>query len=182
MNTTAAKRRTPASKKAEKKYDATKDPVVKAYASFVKNNFYFRAGAGRYGTGLFAVRDIPRGTRMVAGHPPGTHIPSAGKKEYAAMAKKGVYTTAADYKKLGLTDRQIALMKDFACRGDNREYVPIIQPYDMLFPPLYQYSNHSDRPNVKVEGYHLVALRKIKNGEELYHDYRETCGPDELIF
>lgn len=166
MNTTAAKRKTPASKKAEKKYDVTRDPVVKAYANFVKNNFYFRAGAGRYGTGLFAVRDIP----------------SAGKREYAAMAKKGVYTTTADYKKLGLTDRQISLMKDFACRGDNREYVPIIQPYDMLFPPLYQYSNHSDRPNVRVEGYHLVALRKIKNGEELYHDYRETCGPDELIF
>ena len=180
----SGKTKAAASKKspAVKKVDPTKDPVVKDYAKFVKNNFFFRAGAGKYGSGLFAVRDIPKGTRMVAGHPPGTFIPSKGKKEYKAMTKKPHYLTVADYKKLGLTMRQIALMQDFSCRGSNVNYVPIIQPYDMLFPPLYQYSNHSDKPNVEVQGYHLVALRKIKNGEELYHDYRVTCSPNEIIF
>ena len=119
---------------------------------------------------------------MVAGHPPGTFIPlpKNGKKVHNAV-KDNMYKVD-DLSKRGLTKTQIGLMQDFSCRGSNATNVPIPDIYSMLFPPMFQFSNHSENPNVRVEGYHLVALRKIKTGEELFHDYREVCGPNEIIY
>jgi hypothetical protein len=165
----------------------TVDSATKKYVNFVKNNFFFRVSGSKYGAGLFAVRDIPKGTRMIAGYPPKTRIPfkgkngSNGKSEYNGV--KGKTFSVSQLKKLGLTMRQISLMQDFVCRGKKRNNVPIPEITSMMFPPPYQFSNHSENPNVDVQGYHLVALRKIKNGEELVHDYRITCNdPNEIIY
>ena len=167
--------------KTEKKSTTKKpDTAFKNYVKFVKKNFWIRVGAGKFGAGLIAVQDIPKGTRIVAGHPPGTYIPAPGKKEYNKV-KNRVFTVK-DFADAGLTKEQISLMQDFVCRGSNRNAVPIPFVYDMLFPPMYQFGNHSDNPNVEVQGYHLVALRKIKKNEELFHDYRQTCSPNEIIF
>ena len=158
------------------------------YVNFLKHNFYFRISASKYGAGLFAVRDIPKGTKMIAGHPSGTRIPyegkngSSGKKEYNKAKKNKRPYKISELLKLGLTKRQIQLMQDFVCRGYDRNEVPLPQPRDVFYPPPYQFSNHSDKPNTKQVGHHLVALRKIKNGEELTHDYRVTCNnPDEPV-
>ena len=158
------------------------------YVQFLKQNFYFRVSGSKYGAGLFAVRDIPKGTKMIAGHPPGTKIPykgkngSSGVKEYNKSKKNKRPYKIFELLKLGLTKRQVQLMQDFVCRGYDKKEVPLPQPRDVFYPPPYQFSNHSDKPNTKQVGHYLVALRKIKNGEELTHDYRVTCdNPYEHI-
>jgi len=153
----------------------------KAYAKFVKNNFWYRISSGKYGAGLIAVQDIPKGTVMVGGHPTGTYIPTKGKKEYKGV-KNGTYNVQ-QFLEAGLTMSQISLMQDFVCRGSNKNNVPIPHVYDMLFPPMYQFGNHSDKPNVKVVGHNLVTLKKIKEGDELFHNYKKVCpGKNEILY
>jgi hypothetical protein len=36
------------------------------------------------------------------------------------------------------------------------------------------YMNHSPRPNIRVDGTHLVAIRQIYAGDELVFNYNET--------
>jgi hypothetical protein len=154
---------------------------MKDFSKYLKQHFNFRVQKSKYGTGLFAVQDIPKGRKCIAGHPPRTFIPvpTGGHKKYNKVAD--LYKTKTQWKKAGLTDPQISLMQDFMCRGSNKEYVPIPHLYDIMYPGLYQFSNHSSKPNIRIDGHYFVALRNIKQGEEIFHDYKKICGKNELI-
>jgi hypothetical protein len=163
---------------------------MKAFGAYLKRTFTFRAKKSKYGTGLFALRDIKKGEKCVAGHPPGTKIPLPENTRKALAMYKAVKdfgwetSTESNWKKAGLTKSQMQVMQDFMCRGRDPKYVPVPHPHDLFYPGLYQFSNHSTRPNIKIDGHHFVALRNIKEGDEIKHDYRKIC-PDtsmELIF
>ena len=47
-----------------------------------------------------------------------------------------------------------------------------------VLDPIVKYIKHSFDPNVRVEGHSLVAIRKIKPGDEIKRNYYET---EEII-
>ena len=155
---------------------------IKNYAGFLKKHFNFRVGKSKYGAGLFAAQDIPKGRKCIAGHPPKTYIPVPKGAQAKYRQVRNVYSVEDDWKKHGVSKTQISMMQDFMCRGSNRKYVPVPNIYDTLYPGLYQFSNHSEKPNVKIEGHYFVALKNIKEGEEILHDYRKICSKNEIIF
>ena len=126
------------------KYDDIKK--MNNFGNYLKRTFTFRAKKSKYGTGLFALRDIKKGEKCVAGHPPGTRIPLPENTKKAMTMYNAVkdfgwdVSTEKNWLKAGLTKSQIQVMQDFMCRGKNPKYVPIPHPYDMFYPGLYQVS------------------------------------------
>jgi hypothetical protein len=47
-----------------------------------------------------------------------------------------------------------------------------------VLDPIVKYIKHSFDPNVRVEGHSLVAIRKIREGDEIKRNYYET---EEII-
>lgn len=47
-----------------------------------------------------------------------------------------------------------------------------------VLDPIVKYIKHSFDPNVKVEGHSLIAIRKIREGDEITRNYYET---EEII-
>ena len=105
-----------------------------------------------HGIGVFAIRDIPKGTK---------NIFSEGFGEWIKISKSEVEALPRHSKDL---------IENHCLFDDTDYYVP---EYGFKLLDLVIYLNHSDQPNVISlnEGAHFQAIRDIKEGEELLVDY-----------
>lgn len=104
------------------------------------------------GIGVFALRDIPAGTRGLFSKGVGEWIP-VPKKEVAA-----------------LPDHARALIENYCLYDDDHYFVA---DYGFKVMDLVNYLNHSDEPNLASirDGEDFETLRDIQCGEELFIDY-----------
>ena len=105
-----------------------------------------------HGIGVFAIRDIPKGTK---------NIFSQGVGEWIKVSKQEVDALPQHSKDL----------IENHCRFDEDHY--FIPDYGFKLVDLVIYLNHSESPNVISlnEGEQFEALRDIATGEELLVDY-----------
>ncbi len=105
-----------------------------------------------HGIGVFAIRDIPKGTRDLF---------SQGVGEWIKL-------TIAEVEALPKHSRD--LVENHCLFDEDHYYVP---DYGFKLVDLVVYLNHSDTPNVISinEGEYFVATRDIAAGEELLVDY-----------
>ena len=118
----------------------------------LQTEVYCRLGISPvHGIGVFAIRDIPKGTKPLS---------SLLKIKEFSFSKKEINKLHASVKK------EVRMF----CYYDKDEYlVPSIglNSMNMAF-----YMNHSKTPNVEFQKNNdIVALRKIKANEELFFDY-----------
>lgn len=117
------------------------------------DNVYCRLKQSKYGVGVFAIRDIPKGTNPFIGCYNGEFIP----------IEKDIIDKLSDPIK--------EMIIDFCPFEDNKYYVPEdgLQSIDISF-----YLNHSKEPNMQEDegGLNFFSARNIMAGEELTVDYR----------
>jgi SET domain-containing protein len=113
-----------------------------------------------HGIGVFAIQDIPKGTK---------NIFSEGVGEWIKITK-------AEVEALPLHSR--ALVENHCLFDEDHYFVP---DYGFKLIDLVIYLNHSDTPNVVSvnEGEYFEALRDIKSGEELFVDYGTIVDSQE---
>ena len=113
-----------------------------------------------HGIGVFAIQNIPKGTK---------NIFSEGVGEWIKITK-------AEVEALPLHSR--ALVENHCLFDEDHYFVP---DYGFKLIDLVIYLNHSDTPNVVSvnEGEYFEALRDIKSGEELFVDYGTIVDSQE---
>ncbi len=112
------------------------------------------------GIGVFALRDIPAGTRGLF---------SKGVGEWIAVSKKEVAS---------LPDHARALIENY-CLYDEENY--FIADYGFKVMDLVNYLNHSESPNLISirDGEDFETTRMIHAGEELFIDYGSIVDSPE---
>ena len=105
-----------------------------------------------HGIGVFAIRDIPKGTQDIF---------SQGFGEWIEVSREEVES---------LPEHSRALVENH-CLFDEKSY--FIPEYGFKMVDLVIYLNHSETPNVISinDGERFEAIRDIKVGEELLVDY-----------
>ena len=113
-----------------------------------------------HGIGVFAIRDIPKGTR---------NIFSQGVGEWIKL-------TIAEVE--ALPKHSMDLVEHHCLFDEDFYYVP---DYGFKLVDLVIYLNHSDTPNVVSinEGEYFEAISAIKVGEELLVDYGTIVDSEE---
>ena len=113
---------------------------------------YCRLGVGKYGVGVIAIRNIPKGVDPFFDPTPAKWI-SVTPKELE-----------------GQPDSIKKLINDFCPLQDGKYWVP---SNGMNSIAVGYYLNHSKEPNmIAVDGGEaFVTRRSIKKGEELFSDY-----------
>lgn len=112
------------------------------------------------GIGVFALRDIPAGTRGLF---------SKGVGEWIPVSKKEVAS---------LPDHARALIENY-CLYDEENY--FIADYGFKVMDLVNYLNHSETPNLISlrDGEDFETTRLILSGEELFIDYGSIVDSQE---
>lgn len=125
----------------------------KQIVSHLKSDIYCRLGTGRLGIGIFAIKDIPRGTDIF----------KSSKRIYVKVSREEIEKEKID-------DGVLKMLEDFFVEREGFFYIPKngFSDVDISF-----YLNHSYSPNVKFdeENDAIISLRDIKKGEELFSDY-----------
>ena len=105
-----------------------------------------------HGIGVFAIRDIPKGTQDIF---------SEGIGEWIQVSKEEVEV---------LPSHSRALIENHCLFDDKNYFIP---DYGFKLVDLVIYLNHSDTPNVISinDGEKFEAIRDIVCGEELFVDY-----------
>ena len=113
-----------------------------------------------HGIGVFAIRDIPKGT---------SNIFSKGVGDWIKVSKEEVDALPQHSK--DLIDNHCLFDEDFY----------FIPDYGFKLVDLVIYLNHSDTPNVISlnDGEEFEAIRDIANGEELLVDYGTIVESEE---
>lgn len=112
------------------------------------------------GIGVFAIRDIPAGTRGIFSKDAGEWIP---------VSRAEVDT---------LPDHSKKLIENY-CLYDEDNY--FIANYGFKVMDLVNYLNHSDKPNLRSinDGEDFETLTDIAEGEELFLDYGSIVDSSE---
>ena len=113
-----------------------------------------------HGIGVFAIRDIPKGTQDIFSQGVGEWI-EVSKEEVEALPKHS---------------RDLV---ENHCLFDEQSY--FIPDYGFKLVDLVIYLNHSDTPNVVSinDGERFEAIRDIACGEELFVDYGTIVEGEE---
>ena len=113
-----------------------------------------------HGIGVFAIRDIPKGTQDIFSQGIGDWI-EVSKEEVEALPKHS---------------RDLV---ENHCLFDEKSY--FIPDYGFKLVDLVIYLNHSDSPNVVSinDGERFEAIRDISCGEELFVDYGTIVEGEE---
>ena len=113
-----------------------------------------------HGIGVFAIRDIPKGTKDLF---------SKGFGDWIKVSKEEVEQMPKHSKDL---------IENHCLFDEDHYYVP---EYGFKMVDLVIYLNHSETPNVISvnEGEYFEAIRDIKLGEELFVDYGTIVDHDE---
>jgi SET domain-containing protein len=102
-----------------------------------------------HGIGVFAIRDIPKGTYVFSGD----------NDEMVWVKASGTNHLEKEVKKL---------YRDFCVSRDGKYGCP--KNFNLLTPAWYL--NHSKKPNMTADkNYDFYSTRRIKKGEELTVDY-----------
>jgi SET domain-containing protein len=126
----------------------------KEFLSSLKST-YTRLGVSKNGVGVFAIRDIPKGTDPFRACDPFGGVLRISERELEA-------SDAPKEAKM--------LVKDFCALQEGYYFVP---NYGIDAIDKSYYLNHSKTPNMKAVrgGAEFVSSRKIRKGEELTADY-----------
>jgi len=113
-----------------------------------------------HGIGVFAIRDIPKGTK---------NIFSQGVGEWIKVSKQEVDA---------LPQHSKDLIENHCLFDEDHYFIP---DYGFKLVDLVIYLNHSESPNVISlnEGEEFEALRDIASGEELLVDYGTIVESEE---
>jgi hypothetical protein len=113
-----------------------------------------------HGIGVFAIRDIPKGTK---------NIFSKGVGDWIKVSKEEVDA---------LPQHSKDLIENHCLFDEDFYFIP---DYGFKLVDLVIYLNHSETPNVISlnEGEEFEAIRDIANGEELLVDYGTIVECDE---
>ena len=113
-----------------------------------------------HGIGVFAIRDIPKGTK---------NIFSKGVGDWIKVSKEEVDA---------LPQHSKDLIENHCLFDEDHYFIP---DYGFKLVDLVIYLNHSETPNVISlnEGEEFEAIRDIANGEELLVDYGTIVECDE---
>ncbi len=113
-----------------------------------------------HGIGVFAIRDIPKGTK---------NIFSQGVGEWIKVSKEEVDA---------LPQHSKDLIENHCLFDEDHYFIP---DYGFKLVDLVIYLNHSESPNVISlnEGEQFEALRDIATGEELLVDYGTIVESEE---
>ena len=113
-----------------------------------------------HGIGVFAIRDIPKGTK---------NIFSKGLGDWIKVSKEEVDA---------LPQHSKDLIENHCLFDEDFYFIP---DYGFKLVDLVIYLNHSETPNVISlnEGEEFEAIRDIANGEELLVDYGTIVESDE---
>lgn len=108
--------------------------------------------SGVHGIGVFAIRDIPKGTK---------NIFSSDDAEWHKISRKEVDDLPAHAKEL---------VENHCLYDDDHYFIP---EYGFKLFDMAVFLNHSDTPNIRSvnDGAHFEAIRDIASGEELFLDY-----------
>ena len=122
----------------------------------LRDNVYCRiAASSLHGVGVFAIRDLPKGTNPFQG---------SGDPEIVAVPAALVFENSE------ITDEVKALVKDFYAVEKGVIY---FSDHGFNRLDISYYMNRSDNPNVEfiAANYTVRTTRDIKKGEELTVDY-----------
>jgi SET domain-containing protein len=135
----------------------TKEALLK---DLQKDTYVMIKPSPLHGIGVFAIRDIPKGTRDIF---------SQGVGEWIKL-------TIAEVEALPNHSRD--LVENHCLFDEGYYYVP---DYGFKLVDLVIYLNHSETPNVISinEGEFFEAIRDIATGEELLVDYGTIVDCDE---
>ena len=113
-----------------------------------------------HGIGVFAIRDIPKGTK---------NIFSKGVGDWIKVSKEEVDA---------LPQHSKDLIENLCLFDEDHYFIP---DYGFKLVDLVIYLNHSETPNVISlnEGEEFEAIRDIASGEELLVDYGTIVESDE---
>ena len=113
-----------------------------------------------HGIGVFAIRDIPKGTK---------NIFSKGVGDWIKVSKEEVDA---------LPQHSKDLIENHCLFDEDHYFIP---DYGFKLVDLVIYLNHSETPNVISlnDGEEFEAIRDIANGEELLVDYGTIVESDE---
>lgn len=113
-----------------------------------------------HGIGVFAIRDIPKGTK---------NIFSKGVGDWIKVSKEEVDA---------LPQHSKDLIENHCLFDEDHYFIP---DYGFKLVDLVIYLNHSETPNVISlnEGEEFEAIRDIANGEELLVDYGTIVESEE---
>jgi SET domain-containing protein len=113
-----------------------------------------------HGIGVFAIRDIPKGTK---------NIFSKGVGDWIKVSKEEVEA---------LPQHSKDLIENHCLFDEDFYFIP---DYGFKLVDLVIYLNHSETPNVISlnDGEEFEAIRDIANGEELLVDYGTIVESDE---
>jgi len=113
-----------------------------------------------HGIGVFAIKDIPKGTK---------NIFSKGVGDWIKVSKEEVEA---------LPQHSKDLIENHCLFDENFYFIP---DYGFKLVDLVIYLNHSETPNVISlnDGEEFEAIRDIANGEELLVDYGTIVEWDE---
>lgn len=114
-----------------------------------------------HGVGVLAVRPIPKGKRVLK----------------SPLPTRDIRISEAELRKVHPGVRRLV---DVFCENDSASYFLPRSGFNAV--SLYQYMNHSKKPNVKlIRPGHYVSLRKILTGEELTFDYDQAFGEQHVF-
>lgn len=138
-----------------------KSPQIPAWedvSGLPHSNLYTRIKTSSSGVGVFAIRDIPQGTRLFV-----------GDRGETVLIPKGIVAE--------ISDPEIRRIYEDFCPMLDQNFVA---PADFNRLTMGWYLNHSERPNVSaIDGLEFVAARLILAGEELtanYTNYSEDAA------
>lgn len=129
---------------------------------YLNNTVFCKLGASKiHGVGVFAIRDIPKGTQLT------------DNKIWDRNKRKNYYNITAEEFKTILPEIQgLILDRMQFIKGQDLEF---ISPNDDQV--LQSFMNHSDDPNSDGE----YAIKDIKCGEEITEDFTKLVDdPHEL--
>ena len=139
----------------------SKEKFKQVGGSKIKETLYKAAPSPIGGVGLFALGDIPKGTKILQDR----------------IRPTGRFYTKEELK--DLNPKFVRTMQDYWCLGnDGKTFIPdnphIISPVNFI--------NHSDEPNVEYKGDYFLVVRDIKDGEEILENYHHVCNGKHIMF
>lgn len=138
------------------------EPQKKLIFDDLKRGIYCRIKPSPvHGVGVFAIRDIPKGTNPFAYMPGQTE---EEEKENIMIPKAEIDDNQE------LSDEIKKYVKDMVPVENGNYYYPVMSLNQLDLP---YYVNHSDKPNLfsPDDGVTFIANRDIKKDEELFVDY-----------